>query len=123
MYLLLRVLLYHIPCGCKGSYYGETKRKLSTCSREHELACKQAKETGIVRKNGYNDAGMATHCLSCSKSFNFSEIKILERRKNSDKQQYLEAMHILLASDSLNLNQGKKTIDPNWLPILKAFQF
>ena len=72
-------IIFHVVV--KDSYYGETKHKLSTRSRKHELACKQAKQTGIVRKNGCNDAGMATHCLSCFKSFNFSEIEILEHQK------------------------------------------
>ena len=79
-------------CGC--SYTGETGRSLQKCLAEHKSA---------IRRGNRNN-GVAVHAWHLDHRVNWESAEVLEQESNYWKRRVLEAIHIKLSGQSVNLD-------------------
>lgn len=91
-------IYYYECCECKRKYYGQTKRSIETCFKDH-CAC--------IRLNHPYKSAIASHVLIDGHENINKENLCLLRQVNDDRRlDAYEAFHIQRDDNSLNLDRG-----------------
>ncbi|CAN7999537.1 unnamed protein product, partial [Ixodes pacificus] len=77
-------VVYKIPLTCGNSYIGQTGRCLNDRLREHQYACGQLQAPG----------NLAAHCARCSCKPLFGKTSVMDKSKNRNKREIIEAFHM-----------------------------
>ena len=103
-------VVYNIPCtGCTANYIGTTKRPLKNRIREHI-------------KDVYNPpdkwTALTKHAWHHDHTFNFQDVKILDRSNFYKKRMTLEMTHIASNPHAVNQRTDIENISVFYLPLL-----
>jgi len=103
-------VVYKISCNnCEATYVGQTKRQLGTRVKEHS--------SNFSSKTA-NPSVVTEHTLQTSHSFDWKNVKILDRENNYFKRLISEMIHIKEQSHGLNSQKDIEFLDSAYFDIL-----
>ena len=111
--------VYQLECSCgQGVYIGETKKRISTRTKEHEKN---------AEKGRWNSSGAVEHCRDCHGQFNWQEAKTLAVENNYYRRQVRESLEIRCQKTGpgqpggCNKDYGKVTSSRSWNAFFDKF--
>jgi len=89
-------VVYQVDCGdCDKIYIGQTKQYIKTRISQH-------KSTTVSTKKSQNTkTALAKHSINTRHTFNFTDVKILDKETHRRKRELKEALHICLNSQTV----------------------
>jgi len=104
-------VIYKIACNnCDATYVGQTKRQLRTRVREHK---------NNIKSDPSKHSVISEHIVKFNHSFDWDNVKILDRKSKFYKRITSEMMHIKEQKAGLNLNSDTELLDESYFDILK----
>lgn len=102
-------VVYNIQCqNCESNYVGQTKRQLNNRIKEHKNYVKKANQNSVI----------AEHFLQTGHEFDWSSIRILDKKPNYNKRLTSEMLHIKLQQHPINKMTDTEMLDNLYLPLL-----
>lgn len=105
--------VYKIKCGCGIIYVGETKKKIITRAKEHEMC---------VFKGQKKMSATAEHASVCNQNFQWNEVETISIQPNWRRRKIREALEIRRHQRSgtkvINRDQGTLLKTDVWNPLL-----
>jgi len=104
-------VIYKIACNnCDATYVGQTKRQLRTRVREHK---------SNIKSDPSKHSVISEHIVKFNHSFDWDNVKILDRESKFYKRITSEMIHIKEQKTGLNLNSDTELLDESYFDILK----
>ena len=111
--------VYKIPCSCRiTAYRGETKKRISTCTKEHYLN---------VVKDEWEKSGLAQHTKDCLGPIQFENTETIAVVYNKFDRKVREAIEIQkhdchFRNGGMNQDKGQYVTTKFWIPMLNHLQ-
>ena len=106
-------IIYKISCNdCNAVYIGQSGRQLKKRISEHKYYIKVGNE----------NSALVEHINVSDHSFNFTNVKILDRENNRTKREFLEMLHIHTHNNNINRKQDILFLKNTYKTALNKFK-
>lgn len=105
-------VVYKIPLTCGKSYIGQTGRCLNERLREHKYACGQLQAPG----------NLAAHCARCNCEVLFGTTSVLDRSKDRNKCEIIEAFHMASGKHGTCVSDPSFALNEKEIELLRHYK-
>ena len=99
--------VYKVPCSCKISYIGETRRSFHTQLKEHGAD---------IRKECIHTSALAEHVAKTKHQVCLEDTKIIAKEDHYFKRKFREALEIIKFPYNILNRDGGLEVSTSWIP-------